>query len=121
KFYDGDVSFTGSSDITQLLGGGSDDAGFVQVMKVTGVDRAQVERLDKTFEGFADQRPDLLGLTRIWTGPKSYVEAAYFRSEAEARAGEQAELPAEMQAMMAEFEQVMTNTEFIDLLDPELH
>jgi len=32
------------------MGGGSNDAGFVQVMKSTGVDRAEIERLDKVFE-----------------------------------------------------------------------
>jgi hypothetical protein len=121
KFYDGDVSFTESSDITEFLGGGSNDARFVQVMKVAGVDRAQVERLDKSLEEFAGMRPDLLGGMRVWTGPDSYVEAAYFTSEADARAGEQKELPENLQAMMAEFEKIMANTEFIDLTDPDLH
>jgi hypothetical protein len=120
KFFDGDVDFTESSDVTEFLGGGSDEAGFVQVMKVSGVDRAQVERLDQTFEQFAKLRPDLLGGLRVWTGPDRYVEAAYFSSEADARAGEQAELPAEVQATMAEFQEVMANTEFLDLTDPQL-
>ena len=34
----------------QFLAGGSDDAGFVQVMKVAGVDRAKVEAGDTQFE-----------------------------------------------------------------------
>jgi hypothetical protein len=92
----------------------------VQVMKVSGVDRAQVERLDETFDEFAKLRPDLIGGLRAWTGPDAYVEAAYFTSEAEARAGEKAELPEEVQAMMAEFQEMMANTEFIDLTDPQL-
>ena len=41
KLYDGAPTFTESSDITEWMGGGSNDAGFVQVMKSTGVDRAQ--------------------------------------------------------------------------------
>ena len=57
KFFEGDVDFTESSDVTEFLGGGSDEAGFVQVMKVTGVDRAQVERLDASFDKFAELRP----------------------------------------------------------------
>ena len=121
KYYDGDVSFAESSDILELLGGGSNDAGFVQVMKVRGVDRAKVERLDETFDELASLRPDLLGGLRAWTGPDSYVEAAYFTSEADARAGEKAELPEAVQAVMAEFQEMMANTEFIDLKDPELH
>jgi hypothetical protein len=120
KFYEGDVDFTESSDVTEFLRGGSDDAGFVQIMKVAGVDRAQVERLDGNLEQLAAARPDLIGGLRVWTGPDRYVEAAYFTSEAEARAAEQAEMPEELQAAMAEFQEIMAKTEFIDLRDPQL-
>jgi hypothetical protein len=121
KYYDGDPTFTESSDVEEFLGGGTDKAGFVQVMKTKNVDRATMHKLDEQFEKFQSLRPDLLGSFRVWTGPKSCVEAAYFTSEAEARAGEQKEMPAEVQAMMAEFETVMANTEYFDLTDPELH
>ena len=57
----------------------------------------------------------------MWTGPDAYVEAAYFTSEAEARAGEKAEVPEDIQPLMAEFGEIMANTEFIDLKDPQLH
>ena len=90
-------------------------------MKVSGVDRAKVERLDASFDKIAELRPDLLGGLRVWTGPDAYVEAAYFTSEAEARAGEKAEVPEDLQPMMAEFREIMANTEFIDLKDPQLH
>jgi hypothetical protein len=120
KYFDGEVSFAESSDITQFLGGGSNDAGFVQVMKVGDVDRAAVERLDASFEPYASLRPDLLGGLRVWTGPDSYIEAAYFTSEAEARAGEQVELPEDLKASMAEFQEIMAKTEFLDLTDPQL-
>lgn len=121
KYYEGDVAFSESSDVSEFLGGGSNDAGFVQVMKVAGVERAQVERLDESFEQLASLRPDLIGGLRVWTGPDSYVAAAYFTNEAEARAGEQTELPEALQATMAEFGELMANTEFIDLTDPQLH
>jgi hypothetical protein len=120
KYYDGDVGFTESSDVQQLLSGGSNDAGFVQVMKSRGVDRARMARLDAQLEKLAGLRPDVIGSVRIWTGPDTCVEVNYFTSEAEARAGERKELPAEAQAMMAEFQDVMKNTEFLDLTDPQL-
>jgi hypothetical protein len=122
KLYDGEPSFTESSDITEWMGGGSNDAGFVQVMKSTGVDRTTVEKMDAAFEPFTDARPDLLGGIRIWTGPGSCYDVAYFRSEAEARKGEQAELPAEMKELMSEFEgsEGMGQTEYLDLTDPQL-
>ncbi len=120
KYYDGDVAFTESSDAQEFLGGGSDDAGFVQVMKSEGVDRARMARLDEQFEKLSGLRPDLLGSFRVWTGPDRCVEVNYFTSEAEARAGESQEMPADAQAMMAEFQDVMARTEFLDLPDPQI-
>jgi hypothetical protein len=120
KLYDGEPAFTESSDVTEWMGGGSDDAGFVQVMKFTGVDRVQMEKMDAAFEPFASQRPDLLGGLRIWTGPDSCFDVAYFTSEAEARRGEQADVPDEMHELMAEF-QGIGEPEYIDLTDPQLH
>ncbi len=119
KLYDGEPTFTESSDVTEWMGGGSNDAGFVQVMKSTGVDRAQVEKMDAAFEPFADQRPDILGGLRIWTGPDSCVDVAYFTTEAEARKGEQAELSDEMKKLMSEFGD-MGKTEYLDLTNPQL-
>lgn len=120
KLYDGEPSFTESSDVTEWMGGGSNDAGFVQVMKSTGVDRAQVEKMDAAFEPFADQRPDLLGGLRIWTGPDACVDVAYFTSEDDARKGEQAGVPDELKELMSEFDG-MGETDYLDLTDPQLH
>jgi hypothetical protein len=102
------------------MGGGSNDAGFVQVMKSAGVDRAQVERMDAAFESFTGERPDLLGGLRIWTGADSCIDVAYFTSEEEARKGEQAEMPEELTALMSEFVQA-GETEYLDLTNPQLH
>ena len=117
--YDGQPTFTESSDVTEFMGGGSNDAGFVQVMKSKGVDRAEIERLDKVFEEFVGERPDILGGLRAWTGPDSCVDVMYFTSEAEARKGESAEVPAGLQEAMSDFEG-MGDTEYLDLVDPHL-
>lgn len=118
KFFEGDPTFTESSDVEEFLAGGSNDAGFVQVMKSRGVDRGRMAKLNEQFEKFAGERPDLIGGLRIWTGPDSCTEVNYFTSEAEARTGEKQELPAELQSLMAEFSDLMKNTEFLDLKDP---
>ena len=120
KLYDGEPTFTESSDVTEWMGGGSNDAGFVQVMKTTGADRAEVERMDAAFEKFASQRPDLLGGLRIWTGEDSCIDVAYFTSEEEARKGEKAEMPDELKELMGEFTS-LGETEYLDLVDPQLH
>lgn len=121
KYYDADVAFTESGDVQELLGGGSDEAGFVQVMKMADVDRDRIERLDQALPQLAELRPDLLGVLRIWTGPTSCVDVNYFTSEADARAGERSEIPAEMQPLMAEFQELTRHTEYLDLADPQLH
>ncbi|MGH9086383.1 MAG: hypothetical protein ACRDYW_13115 [Acidimicrobiales bacterium] len=119
KLYDGEPTFSESSDVTEWMGGGSDDAGFVQVMKSTGVDRAKVEEMDEVFESYTHLRPDILGGLRIWTGADACVDVAYFTSEAEARAGEKAEMPDEVKELMGDFEG-MGDTEYLDLTQPQL-
>jgi hypothetical protein len=119
KLYDGEVSFTESTDVTELLGGGSNDAGFVQVMKSTGVDRGKTERADDAMLPFVGQRGDVLGGIRIWTGSDSCTEVIYFTSEAEARRGEQLEMPPELQAAMADAMDGV-QIEYLDLPEPHI-
>jgi hypothetical protein len=120
KYFDGPVSFVDSTDVTEWHGGGSDDAGFVQVMRMQGVDRGRVEAFDDRIEPFAHLRPDLLGGIRVWTGPDSTVEVVYFTSEADARAGEGKQMPPEMAEVMEEFSDVMAGAEYLDLREPWL-
>jgi hypothetical protein len=75
--------------------------------------------MDASFEPFAGQRPDLLGGLRIWTGPDSCIDVAYFTTEEAARKGEQAEMPDELKELMSEFDG-MGETEYLDLTDPQL-
>ena len=120
--FDGEVTFVDSEDVDTLLAGGSNDAGFVQVMKSHDVDRGQIEAMDREFESIAGSvRPDLIGGTRVWTGPDTCIELAYFTSEADAREGERKEVPPEFADRFGEFEEMMKNTEFIDLRQPWLY
>jgi len=116
--YDAPPTFTESSDVEEFMGGGSNDAGFVQVMKSKNVDRAKLEQMDKTFEKFAGERPDILGGLRAWTGADTCVDVMYFTSEADARKGEQAEMPDELKEAMESFGEM--DVEFLDLPDPQL-
>lgn len=102
--------------------GGSDDAGFVQVIqgKVTDIDKAR--ELDRSMEDELRQlRPDLIGGVMAWH-PRDgrFTNAMYFTSESEARAKE-----AEM-SDAAGFEQYMTEYQaiadgepkYLDITDP---
>ena len=123
KCYDGPVSFTDSEDIEEFLAGGSNDAGFVQIMKtVGGPGRAAVKELDEQFEKHAKNlRPDLIGGLRIWTGDDSAIEVNYFTSEAEARENEKKEPPPEVAALFEKYADVIANTKFLDLREPWLY
>jgi hypothetical protein len=122
RCYDGGVTFTDSEDTDEFFGGGSNDAGFVQVMKSADVDRQQMRAMDEAFEQHAGEfRPDLIGGLRVWTSDTATVEIAYFTSEADARVGEKKEPPAELAAVMGDFEAMMANVEFLDLKDPWLY
>ena len=123
KCFDGPVSFTDSDDVQEFLAGGSNDAGFVQVMKSAATpDRKILQDLDNGFEKYASTwRPDVIGGLRIWTGATSTVEVNYFTSEAAARENEKKEPPAELSELFAKYSEVIANTDFIDLRDPWIY
>lgn len=103
-------------------GGGSDDAGFVQVIqgKVTDVDRAR--ELDREMQGAAGAaRPDLIGGVVAWHLQNGrFTNAIYFTSEEEARANEQEMSNApEFQKFMSEYQAISDGElEYLDLTDP---
>jgi hypothetical protein len=123
KCFDGPVAFTDSEDIEEFLAGGSNDAGFVQIMKnLGGPGRAVVKDLDERFEKHASAwRPDLIGGLRIWTGEDSAIEVNYFTSEAAARENEKKEPPAELAELFAQYSDLIANTQFLDLRNPWLY
>lgn len=120
KFFDGDVTFTESTEVDELRGGGSNDARFLQVMKSNGVDRDRIRSFDQALEPYLELRPEVLGGLRIWTGPDRCVEVIYFTDEEEARRGESRELPADVQAVFEEYQDLMADVEYLDLEDPWL-
>jgi hypothetical protein len=63
----------------------------------------------------ADLRPDVLGTVIAWDGDQ-FAQVVYFRSEAEARDGEQKmdQAPPELQELM----ELAPATSYIDLKDP---
>jgi hypothetical protein len=124
KYVD-NVSFQDSVEVTTMLGGGSNDAGFVQVMRGRVTDEAKAAELlgrSAEFEAaMRGRRPDLLGDVTARHADGSYTDIIYFTSEAEAREGEAKPIPEDMQAMFEEFMSAMPVDEYLDLKDPWLH
>ena len=119
KYFDGEVTFTNSTEVDDFRGGGSDSAGFVQVMQGRA-DKEQLRALDRRFDELAP-RPDLLGGLRVWHGDGQFVEAAYFSSEAEAREQESAEPPPEVAQLLEDWRKAMGDIQYVDLRQPWLY
>jgi hypothetical protein len=86
KAFDGEVTFHDCRDVDVLFDGGSNDAGFVQVMQGRARDQDEMRRQAKEMEAeLRKLRPDLIGGVTAWHGDGSFTDVAYFTSEQEAR------------------------------------
>ncbi len=119
-----DVNFKNSEDIVMMGGGGSNDAGFVQVMRGRILDAAKMKELQTRMaefeEAMARHRPDVIGDVNAVHADGTYTDAIYFTSEAEARANESKEMPEDVQAMFQEWMSAATIDEYLDLKQPRL-
>ena len=118
---DGEVTFTDCPEVDTFGAGGSDDAGFVQV--ITGrADRDALRPVAEETEAILQRRrPDVIGGIIAWPGDGSFVQVVYFTSEADARAGESAEPGTdEEREAWARMSKLLELDRFIDLSDPWL-
>lgn len=87
--FDGEPTFTDCTEVDTMMGGGSDGAGFVQIMSGRAKDpaamRAMSESMDEELRGM---RPDILGGLVGWHGDRYFTQAIYFITEDAARKGE---------------------------------
>ena len=118
KLFDGEVTVRGSVGVDEFLRGGSGDAGFVQVItgQVRHVDR--LKELNQQYQKYADLRPDLIGAVIVLHEDNLFTQAAYFTSEAEARAAEGQQPPEEVKAVLDEENDLIQGIAYIDLKDP---
>lgn len=120
KLFDSDPVFRDSTRVLVDVRGNPDDAGFVQVMQGGSTDPERAWKLmeedDTDWSAF---RPDILGSISIGHADGRWTMVNYFTSEAEARAGEQKEAPAELQQQMEELMSLSTGEpEFLDIPEP---
>jgi hypothetical protein len=120
-----DVEFHDCSNVITLAGGGSNDAGFVQVMLGKIKDRAKFDdlnaRVSEVETAFKAWRPDVLGeVIAVHDDGDGYTDFIYFVSEAEAREGEKKEPTPEVTALMGEMDVAADVVGYRDLVDPML-
>lgn len=114
--FDGPVEFHDCDDVVLLFDGGSDDAGFVQIIRGKVDDPARLRALmtsDPT--ELKRMRPEILGATLAIEPDGTFTETVAFTDEASARAGEEQEPPPEVRA---ELEYAMQGARFYDLHHP---
>jgi hypothetical protein len=115
------VSFHNCPTVDLFAGGGSNDAGFVQVMVYKPSDVEALRKMTKTFENVASERPDILGGMLAVSTDGTVIDTNYFRSEKEAREAEGKEMSDDMKETMKRFGELAGNVEFLDLRDPVLY
>ena len=117
--FDGDVTFHDCDDAMMFLGGGSDDAGFVQVIQGRLSDPERFRTfMSQPMDALKDARPEILGGTIGIDADGTFTETVAFRSEAEARENEQNAMPNDLrEAFEAEMAQVQ-DVAYLDLHHP---
>ncbi|WP_431967470.1 hypothetical protein [Nocardia sp. bgisy134] len=119
--FDGPVTFMDCPEVTQWMSGGSDEAGFVQIMEGHTADGRRMRELHtQTGDRLHELRPEILGGTLSTYGADGYVEAVYFRSEAEAREHEKIEIPDDLRPLLEEERRLMGEVTYFDLHEPML-
>jgi hypothetical protein len=98
---DGPVEFHDCDDVTMFLGGGSDDAGFVQVIRGRVEDSSHIKAMLADTSSLHEMRPDILGATLAIEDDGTFTETVAFSDEASARKGEQVQPPPDVARELA--------------------
>jgi hypothetical protein len=115
QLFDGPVEFHDCRDVMLMLEGGSDDAGFVQVVRGRIDDPERVRSMMQEMSSMLHEaRPEIIGATIAIEDDGTFTETVAFTDEATAREGERKEPSEDMRAMM----NTMQMTEFLDLHHP---
>ena len=95
---DGPMEYHDCDDVTLLMGGGSDEAGFVQIIRGRVDDPSRLKAMMADSDTLHAMRPDILGATLAIEPDGSFVETVAFTTEASALVGEKVEPPADVRA-----------------------
>jgi hypothetical protein len=117
-----DVAFHDSARVHTYKQGGSDDAGFVQVIQGHSDDMDRLAELSMAEEGtLAQEAPHILGMTVFEHADRKgdFTQVVYFTSEEEARRWER-ENPPESNPRFLEAFNLMHDLSYLDLRDPRM-
>jgi hypothetical protein len=117
--FDGEPTFRNCREVHVMLQGGSDSAGFVQVMQGKIRDKERLVALnDQAGTLLGRERPEIIGATIGIEEDGTFTETVAFTSEDAARQGERAEVSDELRALSEAVDALTTDLRFIDLHHP---
>jgi len=111
---EGPVEYHDCDDVTLMMDGGSDDAGFVQVIRGKVAEPDRLKALMTDTEMLHEMRPDIIGASLAIEPDGTFTETIAFTSEAAAREGERKEMPEEARR---DWEQEMASMKDVTYLD----
>ncbi|GIL28374.1 hypothetical protein [Actinocatenispora comari] len=118
NFVDG-ATFHDCDDVTMLLSGGRDDAGFVQVIQGRVHGRERLHTLvEQSGDLLSRYRPDVVGATVAIDADGCFTETVAFTSEAAAREAERAPRPPDAARVIDEEMSHLDDVHYIDLREP---
>ena len=114
KFYD-------CKDVDTWLDGGSDEAGFVQVIQAYANDKEKLREMGRQMdsEEMRKARPDVIGGVVAWGPDDGYSQFVYFKSEEEARKNE-AKASEEQAGGDNPWADLVRDQRYLDIKDPWL-
>lgn len=112
---DGPATFHDCGDVTTFLDGGSDEAGFVQIISGRVDDPARMKEMVSQSGALREMRPEIIGGTLAVSDDGTLFQTVYFTDEESARKGEQIEPPEEIRE---DLESMMAGASFYDLREP---
>jgi len=121
RLFDGPVEFHNADKVLLMLEGGSDDAGFVQVIQGKLDDAKLLEaEMDEMTNMLRKERPEILGSTFAIEEDGTFTEAVFFTDEAMARQGEAKAMPnrEEVRHLMQDWRRITHDVRYLDLHHP---
>ena len=113
--FDGPAEFHDCDDVTLMMDGGSDDAGFVQIIRGKVNDPNTLKAMMSDTTQLHEMRPDILGGTLAIEADGTFIETVAFSDEESARKGEQKAMPDDVRQAM---ESAIRDVEYVDLHHP---
>ncbi|HEY9291102.1 MAG TPA: hypothetical protein VIP98_07475 [Microlunatus sp.] len=112
---DGPITYHDCDDVTLMMDGGSDNAGFVQVIRGKVDDPSALKAMMTDTTMLHQMRPEILGATLAIEEDGTFTETVAFTTEAAAREGERLEPPEDVRAAL---DPMMERATFYDLHHP---